>query len=163
MKPIAIILALAVMILGTLGLYLYLTCQVSIVSISPASVEASTQKDLFQTLLAQADAEALTGSVYLPDLSLFSSDDDVPYMFVTYHIDVRNTGFLPATSLEVEIAPRQGDVVQLLDTTERMLPAQSEGILDAVLLTQSGVSTAREVRLTYYLWGLPFTLKVISP
>ena len=162
MKIIATLLAICLIASAGFAAYLFLTCEVSITSLNAASMEASASPELFRTLQAQMKAGASTGTVFSEDESFLEEGSMENYKFVTYHIGLRNTCYLPATSIEVQISPQSADIMQLLDTTQRLLPSQSEGVLDAVLLTRADAPALRELRVTYYMWGIPFTLKTLS-
>ena len=82
--------------------------------------------------------------------------------FVTYRLHLRNTCFLPASTVEVSITPMQGDILQLPDNVQHLLPSRSEGVLECTLLTGIYQHTVREFHVTYYMWGIPFTLRAMS-
>ena len=162
MKPLSILLSVLLLLVTGFTGYLYVTCSVTVLGAAAASTEARAQSEQFEEILAQYRAGAPMGVVFdtLPE---GDAEDLMPrYRFITYHVQLRNTCFIPATTVEVEIVPRQGDVLQLPDPVQRGLPSSSEGILDAVLLSSVEGHTIRELRVTWYLWGIPFEKRILS-
>ena len=53
-----------------------------------------------------------------------------------------------------------GDILQLSDPDAHDLPARSGGAFTAAILTSREMHSIRELTLTYYLWGLPFSARV---
>ena len=49
--------------------------------------------------------------------------------------------------------------MQLGDFSPKTLPARTTGDIQATILTDIGMHAVREVNVTYYMWGLPFTLR----
>ena len=56
-----------------------------------------------------------------------------------------------------------GDVLQLPDSTQHLLPSQSQGIMECSILTDIHMHTVRDLKITYYMWGIPFTLHTRTP
>ncbi len=156
MKVFSLILAFLLLLVTGFTGYLYLTCGVTVTAATAASAEATTQTETFAEILAQLRVGAPQGTLF-SELPEGSAEELIPqYRFVTYHVHLSNTCFIPATTVEVEIRPGAGDILQLADPVQRVLPSRSEGILDAVLLTAMGGNTVRELNVTWYLWGIPF-------
>lgn len=155
MKVFSVILALLMVVTASCAAYLFLTCHVAVTSVSVSSVEATSQEELFASIKNQFRLNAVVGTPFASSLDGSSAE----YKFCTYEILLQNTCFLPASTLEASIVPLQGDILQLADTTQRLLPSQSEGILECRMLTGINMHTVREIQVTYYMWGIPFTLR----
>ena len=84
------------------------------------------------------------------------------YQFYTYTVRLNNGCFLTADMVEVQVTPMEGDVLQLGDDTARALPARTTGDIQATILTDVNMHAVRELNITYYMWGLPFTLRTTS-
>lgn len=64
---------------------------------------------------------------------------------------------------EIQITPRDGDVMQIaIPVNDRTIPPRSSRVLEARLLTDVGLFTTRELTITYYMWGRPFTLRTTA-
>ena len=135
--------------------WLYMTAQVSVVATGVTAFEAASQAALFGELQQQAANDAIVGTVY----STEPIGDIGGYQFYTYTIRLRNDCFIDAESVEVQVTPMAGDVVQLGDFSPKTLPARTTGDIQATILTDVAMHGVREVNITYYLWGFPFTLR----
>ncbi|MCR4882934.1 MAG: hypothetical protein K6A68_05160 [Clostridiales bacterium] len=154
MKVLSILLAFVLLVTASCAAYLFLTCRISVADVLVSSVEAVSQQTLFSSIQNQFRLDAVAGTPFTDALEGSSEE----YKFCTYAIHLSNTSFLPATTVEAAILPMQGDIMQLPDTVQHLLPSQSEGILECTLLTGIHMHTVREIQITYYLWGIPFTL-----
>lgn len=135
--------------------YLYLTSNVTVEAIGVVAVEASTQPEMFERLRQQVESHSVIGTAFtsqpLGDIS--------NYQFYTYTIRLRNSCFLTADMVEVQVTPMQGDVLQLADDTARALPARTTGDLGATILTDINMHSVRELNISYYMWGVPFSIR----
>ena len=159
MKAISVILTFIFILTAGYCTYLFFTSQVDIVEVSVFSVEASSQEELFSTIQDQFRLNAIVGTPFTDTLGDSSSD----YKFCTYRVHLANTCFLPASTIEITVSPMQGDVLQLPDSTQHLLPSQSQGIMDCSILTDIHMHTVRDLKITYYMWGIPFTLHTRTP
>lgn len=155
MKYIAIFTVL-LLIASLIGVgYLYLTSNVTVEAIGVVAVEASTQPEMFERLCQQVESHSVIGTAFtsqpLGDIS--------NYQFYTYTIRLKNNCFLTADMVEVQVTPMQGDVLQLADDTARALPARTTGDLGATILTDINMHSVRELNISYYMWGVPFTIR----
>lgn len=156
MKAAAII-SVILLIACLLGIgVLYATADMTVESIGVIAVEASTQPDLFAQLRQQIESGSVLGTAYTSQNWL---DDAENYQFYTYTIRLRNDCFVPADMIEAQITPMDGDVLQIGDYTIKQLAARATGDLQVTILTSVGMHPVRELNVTYYVWGLPFTLK----
>lgn len=155
MKYIAILTVL-LLIASLIGVgYLYLTSNVTVEAIGVVAVEASTQPEMFERLRQLVESHAVIGTAFtsqpLQDIS--------NYQFYNYTIRLRNNCFLTADMVEVQVTPMQGDVLQLADDSARALSARSTGDLGATILTDINMHSVRELNISYYMWGIPFTIR----
>lgn len=162
MKYFAIISAL-VLLLTLVGVgSLYMTANIYVEAAGVITVEASTQPALFASLRDQARLGAVVGTSYAGQAQLGEAED---YQFCIYTVRLRNDCHVTAESVEVQVAPMSGDVLYFAQNdylpvpTLVSVPAGGTAEASAVLLTTRGNHTIREVAVTYYMWGIPFTLK----
>ena len=155
MKYAAIFMVL-VLIASLVGVgYLYLTANVTVQAVGVTAVEASTQPALFEELARQVENRQVLGTAFssVPPGSVEN------YQFYTYTVRLRNNSFVTADMVEVQVTPMVGDVLQIGDDTARALPARSTGDITATILTDVNMHSVRELIVTYYMWGVPFSLK----
>lgn len=148
---------LVILLLGAIGgvSYLYMTSEVIIQGITVTAIEASAQQDTFDRIVSQAQGGRLIGT-------LFSSEpmaDSSNYQFLVYTVHLRNNTALTADTIEVQVTPMAGDVLQLGDYSQKYLPAHTSGELTATILADVSMHPVREVTVTYYIWGMPFRVK----
>ena len=155
MKPFAIFLILlCIAALAGVG-YLYMTANLFI---SGTGCIASDALDLQDTFLALKDAvadETFTGTVF----SSSDPGDASDCQFYFYTVRLKNDAFLPAKSVELQITPMEGDILSYGDLARHDLPARSTGDYQITLLTSKAMHSIREITVTWYFWGLPFSAK----
>lgn len=135
--------------------YLYLTANVTVEAIGVVAVEAATQPDLFRQLAAQVESQSVQGTAFT-STPLSGAES---YQFYTYTIRLKNNCFVTADMVEVQVTPMEGDVLQLPDDSARALSARSTGDLGATILTDINMHSVRELNISYYMWGVPFTIR----
>ena len=119
------------------------------------AVEASTQPALFEELARQVENRQVLGTAF-SSVPLGSVEN---YQFYTYTVRLRNNSFVTADMVEVQVTLMEGDVLQIGDDTARALSARSTGDITATILTDVNMHSVRELIVTYYMWGVPFSLK----
>lgn len=155
MKYAAIFMVL-VLIASLVGVgYLYLTANVTVQAVGVTAVEAPTQPALFEELARQVENRQVLGTAYT-SAPLGGIEN---YQFYTYTVRLRNNCFVTADMVEVQVTPMEGDVLQIGDDTARALPARATGDITATILTDVNMHSVRELNITYYMWGVPFSLK----
>lgn len=156
MKYLAIFLIIALILsIGGVGM-MYMTSMVVVESTGAVHIEASAQPELFNALVRQSQNGALVGTVFKDE----PIGDIEQYQFIAYNVRLRNDCLIDAESLELQVYPMQGDIVQLGEEAwSKTLAAQSTGDYQATILTDASMHSIRELNITYYMWGLPFTLR----
>ena len=156
MKAAAIV-SVILLIVCLLGIgVLYATTDMAVESVNVIAVEAATQPALFEQLRQQVETGSVLGTAYTSQAWL---DDASNYQFYTYTIRLRNDCFVTADMIEAQVTPMDGDVLQIGDYAVKQLPARATGDLQVTILTTIGMHPIREINVTYYVWGLPFSLK----
>ena len=156
MKPLAILLLLLFLaVLAGTG-YLYLTANIVVTAVDCTAWAAEDQPVVFQALKEDLAADAFTGTPF--DISDIGAPED--YQFYEYTLQIQNDSFLKAEVIEIQVTPMAGDILQVSDLDAHDLAPRSSGSFTAAILTTRGMHNIRELTLTYYLWGLPFTTRV---
>lgn len=135
--------------------YLYLTANVTVEAVGVTAVEASTQAALFEDLRLQQEEHRVLGTSYAST----PLGDAANYQFFTYTVRLKNNCFVTADMVEVQVTPMDGDILQIGDGTAYALPARTTGDISATILTDIRMHAVRELNVTYYMWGVPFTIK----
>lgn len=155
MKYLAMLMVL-VLLAAVVGVgWLYMTSTVTVEAARVVAMEATAQEDYFRLLKEQMASGHVIGTQYTQE-ALGSPEN---YQFYTYTIRLKNNTFLTADMVELQVTPMTGDVLQIGDDTARALAAHSTGDIQATILTDVNMHSVRELNVTYYMWGIPFTLR----
>ncbi len=158
MKATAIILIVLVLA-GVCGIgYLYLNATLTVTEDSCIATDAMTQEAFFSQLKEQVSGGSFVGTLY-GGKELDNADQ---YQFLTYTLTLDNRTFLNAETVEIQITPMQGDVLQLGETQEHTAPAGRKSSVSATILTSRTAHSVREVTVTWYCWGIPFSTKLTA-
>ncbi len=153
MKPAAIILLVLCLACVAGTAFLYLTANMTVTDIRCTALAAEDQDAVFQELKHQLEAGIFTGILFETE----GLGDVKDYQFYEYTFSLRNATFLKAEVIEIQVTPMKGDVLQLGDLSPHDLAACSEGTLSVTILSQKSMHNVREMIMTYYLGGLPFS------
>ncbi len=156
MKYFAII-SVLILIVTLVGVgYLYMTANIVVEAVGAIATEASNQPVLFNDLKQQLRLGAVAGTPYVEAQELSGPED---YQFLTYTVRLRNNTTVPADMVELQITPMAGDILQVGSYTDVKLPAGQTVDATATILTARNMHAIREVTITYYISGVPFTMK----
>ncbi|MDD4079836.1 MAG: hypothetical protein PHP02_00300 [Eubacteriales bacterium] len=164
MKKIAITLAVIALLLSGAALWGVSQATLKVEIRDALTMPADTQPAEFERLMALLDHNALRGTVF--DSNVTGNPAD--YTILRYTLRVRNNGLIPAKMLETLVVPVSGDVLcysqqdaQGQDVNQPLILSPSQEMdLHCYLLTRRELHPVRELRLTYYVWGHPFLVKV---
>ena len=156
MKYFAIITVL-ILIATLVGVgYLYMNANVFVEAVGVIATDAVSQYELYEDLRDQLRLGAVTGTPYIAATALIGPEN---YQFLTYTIRLRNNTSVPADMVELQVTPMAGDVLQIGSFEDVKLPAGRSVDATATILTDVNMHPIREVTITYYIWGVPFTMK----
>ena len=156
MKPIAILLIL-LCIAALIGVgFLYATSNVVIEGYGCIAYETSQQLDAFNALKTGTVSDSFTETLFTE--SEIGDPDD--YQFYEYTLRLQNNSFLKAEVIEIQVTPMSGDVAQLSAPDEKHLSPRSSGDFSTTILTSREMHNIRELTVSYYFWGIPFSTKV---
>ena len=151
------ILTVLILIVTLVGVgYLYMTANVVVEAVGVIAVDAQSQSDLFASLADQIRLGAVAGTYYVAAQELSGPED---YQFYTYTVRLRNNCSVPADMVELQVTPMAGDILQIGSYQDVKLPAGQTVDVNATILTDVNMHPIREVTVTYYIWGVPFTMK----
>ncbi len=156
MKAIAILMVIA-LVVAVCGVgYLYMTANVSVVAVGMTATEATVQQATFDKLKTDLTQNSLIGTLFQNDIELGEAQ---AYQFYTYTVRLRNFSMLTCDMVELQVTPREGDVLQMGNEQSKALSAGATGDISATVLTSVESLPVRELIITYYVWGIPFTVK----
>jgi hypothetical protein len=135
--------------------YLYTTARIAVEALGAQAYEAQSQQPTFDDLKRRLENNAVMGTVFKNE----PLGDSSEYAFVTYTARLRNDSLIAADMVEVQIVPVDKDILQMGNTNVRTLAPRSKGEFSATVLTRRDSGSSREIIITYYIWGKPFTIK----
>ncbi|MBQ2952611.1 MAG: hypothetical protein IJE07_03565 [Clostridia bacterium] len=151
------ILSVLVLLLTLVGVgSLYMTANIYVDACGVVTMEATAKQETFDSLAEQVRLNAVVGTPFTSSTSLEGAE---AYQFCIYTIRLKNDCRIPAEMVEVQISPMAGDVLQVGGAPFGTVAPGSTTDLTAVILTQAGMHSVREVTVTYYMWGIPFSIK----
>ena len=153
------ILAIAALLITVLGagavLYGVRMLAPQAVSVQVIATPAAQAQDVFEETMDQLARGTFAGTPFGQADGLTMQEAT----FLTYTVRLKNRGFFPAEWIMLEVEPRNHDgsgydVLQLADTRGHVLPAGSEGDLNATILRAGEAGdTARKLRVVCYVFG----------
>lgn len=154
------ILAIVVLIVTIAGagavLYGIKTFSPVVEQVLVSATPAEQAQDIFGSALAQVSSGTFTGRVFEQPGQL----DAQGSTFLTYTVRLTNKGFFPAEWISLDIAPVQGDVLQLDNVQANVLAARSTGDIAATILhTGDAVQTQRNYTIQCYVFGKKITIE----
>ncbi len=168
MKPVAIVLIIICLgvIVGT-G-YLYMSANIVVTATGCVATDASYLSASYEALKESLKQQTFSGTIFNADLP----DNPEDALFLTYTVELKNNTFLPADIVELQITPLAGDMLQIAPLSDIVLqglvqwdwnpiqttlPAQSSVRVSATVLTKKDSHSIRDMKITWYQWGLPFS------
>ena len=151
------ILTVLILIVTLVGVgYMYMTANIFVEAVGVVAVEAASQPVHIAELRQQLRLGAVTGTPYVAAQELSGAED---YQFLTYTVRRKNDTSVPADMIELQVTPMAGDILQIGSYHDVKLPAGQSVDATATILTEKNMHAIREVTITYYIWGVPFTMK----
>ncbi len=157
LKYIAIFLVILLVVALLFVGYFFLTANVSIAAFKAQGVQASQVPEQFARIKAELEDKTFQGTVF--GTSPLGEAQD--YALITYTLRLSNQCLVPIDMIEVQVVPEPTDIAQLGDLAVRSLGAKSQGDISATILVPKDSHTVRELVVTYYVWGVSFSLKEI--
>ena len=153
MRFLAVFLVILTLLTGLFLGYCYQGTQMEIIGAAGTLTPAVEVLGTYNDVLAQLEDETFAGRRFT------SSDFLMPesYAFLTLTVRMKNGGPLPMDYIEIQVVPDPSDVLQLASDHTPTLRGGDTGEMSVVVLTRTGASQERSVKVTYYVLGHPFT------
>lgn len=145
-----------VLVLVLLVGYLFLTAEVQVVKVSAQGVPAANDSEGFERLRASVEEETFQGTLFQKPLEWKDAGE---YVYLDYTLHIRNSCLVPIDMVEIQVTPQSGDILQIGGKGARALSAKSEGDVSARILAPKDSHPVREILVTYYVWGVSFSMK----
>ncbi|MGN1368587.1 MAG: hypothetical protein ACI4WX_06960 [Aristaeellaceae bacterium] len=136
--------------------YMYMSANIFVEAVGVVSTDAPSQIILFEELREQLRLGAVVGTPFVSTQELSDAEN---YQFYTYTVRLRNECAVAADMVELQVTPMTGDILQIGSFADIKLPAKQTVDASATILTDVNMHPIREVTITYYIWGVPFTMK----
>ena len=146
--------ALLVVVIVVVG-YFFFTAKVTVADCDITGIAASQRPELFQQVQGYVGLDALQGTMFT-DEEIGNAED---YAFITYTLTLSNQCLIPVDMIEVQVVPEAGDILQIGDFNVYSLAPKTQGTITATILTQKDSHSVRDVLVTYYVWGVSFTIR----
>jgi hypothetical protein len=146
--------ALLIVVTVVVG-YFFFTAKVTVAGCDITGSPARLQADLFQQIRQYAALDAFQGTMFTED-AIGEAED---YAFITYTLQLSNQCLVPIDMIEVQVVPEEGDILQVGDYEVRSLQPKTSGSVSATILTKKDNHTVRDVLITYYVWGVSFSIR----
>lgn len=151
------ILTVLILIVTLVGVgYMYMSANIFVEAVGVVATDAPSQIATFEELREQLRLGAVVGTPYVAAQELSSAEN---YQFYTYTVRLRNDCSVPADMVELQVTPMAGDILQIGSFADVKLPAKQTVDVNATILTDVNMHPIREVMVTYYIGGVPFTMK----
>lgn len=151
------ILTVLILIVTLVGVgYMYMTANIFVDAVGVVATEAATQPVQFAELRQQLRLGAVTGTPFVQAQELLDAEN---YQFLTYTVRLKNDTAVTADMVELQVTPMAGDILQIGSYHDVKLPAGQTADATATILTDRNMHSIREVTVTYYIWGVPFSMK----
>ena len=149
-----VMIALVVLTLALVG-YFFASAKVTIAAYNAGGGIATGNQALFDQIKAQVAKDAFIGTQFKKE-PLGNAED---YAFITYTLRLSNQCLVPIDMIEVQVVPGTSDVLQIGDLAVHSLDAKTQGDITATILTAKDSHAIRELIVTYYVWGVSFTIR----
>ena len=156
----------AVLLGGTLLVYGVIGTRLDAKIHETVVLPASEHKAEFERLQRAVHDRSLIGTVFTQEIE----EDASGYNLVIYTVTLSNRGLLPAQMAELVVSPSDQDILCYTDGSAQgeildiSVPAGGTASIRCVLLTRAAArqATVRDLYISYYIWGNPFTIRMTS-
>jgi len=135
--------------------YLFSTASVNIVAYQAKGATYAEVPEQLEYIKASVENKTFMGTLFSSE-PLEAPED---YVLITYTVRLNNQCLVPIDMIEIQIVPNPTDILQLGDPEIRSLNSKSVGDFTATIMTPKDNHSVREIIITYYVWGVSFSVK----
>ena len=166
MKRAAMLSLVLLLLCGGILVYALINTQLDVHPLPPQVLSASEHQNEFQRLQKAVSNRSLIGTSFTQDVPGDADD----YNIIIYTVTLSNRGLLPAQMAELSVSPSDNDMLYYTDGSTQgeipdiSVPAGGSATIRCALLTRSNSrqSTVRDLFISYYIWGNPFTIRITA-
>lgn len=136
--------------------YLFMTSEVRVESVTAQGIPAGNDPEAFAELIKAVDEATFQGTVFQKPQEWKEASE---YVYLTYTIRLQNDCLVPIDMIEAQVVPQSTDLLQIGDTTVRALTPKTAGEFQVQVLAPKDTHAVRDLIITYYVWGVSFTLR----
>ena len=136
--------------------YLFMTAEVQVTDIR-AQGTGITDEEL-AAIRTSIEENTFVGTLYQKPLEWKDASE---YIYLDYSVKLLNNCLVPIDMIEAQIVPQSNDILQAGDLNVHSLDMKTEGDLKVRILTTKDTHPIREIIVTYYVWGVSFSLKTV--
>ena len=136
--------------------YLFMTSEVRVELVTAQGIPADNDPDAFAELMKAVDEATFQGTVFQKPQEWKAASE---YVYLTYTIRLQNDCLVPIDMIEAQVVPQSTDLLQIGDTTVRALSPKTAGEFQVQVLVPKDTHAVRDLIITYYVWGVSFTLR----
>ena len=136
--------------------YLFMTAEVQVTDIR-AQGTGITAEELAE-IKTSIEENTFVGTLYQKPLEWKDASE---YIYLDYSVKLLNNCLVPIDMIEAQIVPQSNDILQAGDLNVHSLDMKTEGDLKVRILKTKDTHPIREIIVTYYVWGVSFSLKTV--
>ncbi len=155
LKYIAIFMTILVVVTLLLVGYFFATASVSIVAYRAKGIQCADIPERFEQIKTSVEEATFVGTRFAME-PLGEAEE---YALITYTVRLSNQCLVPIDMIEIQITPQNGDVLQLGNPEIHSLKAKTQGDFTATILAPKGSHSIRELIVSYYVWGVSYSIK----
>lgn len=136
--------------------YLFWTAEVRVEQITAQGIPAENNPALFEELTQSVNENTFQGTLFHQPQEWKDASE---YVYLTYTIRLRNDCLVPIDMIEAQVVPQSTDLLQIGNTDVRALAPKTAGEFQVQVLAPKDTHAVRDLIITYYVWGVSFTLR----
>lgn len=146
------VLVVMIMLVG----YLFMTAEVRIEQVSAQGIPADNNPEAFEKLVSSVKEQSFQGILFQQPQEWKDASE---YVYLTYTIRLRNDCLVPIDMIEAQVVPQSNDLLQIGSSEVRALNPKASGEFQVQVLAPKDTHAVRDLIITYYVWGVSFTLR----
>lgn len=136
--------------------YVYLNANIIVTPLGVSVAEASSDSSFFDRIRTGILNDTLTGTVFSRNVP----EEAGAFVINTYRVSIENRSFVSIDLPELTITPFSSDIagVTAADPPLKLSPGKSTELVFQVL-SGNNTGSAREISVTWYIFGIPFSVQ----
>ncbi len=137
-----------------LALVLVAALTITGITLFTSSITVSAAKQGITARAAAEDPELFAQVAEAARSTYPIREDDIgSYTFYTWRVEISNNSYVPLEMVEATIHTQPGDIARIGQTAETAVAAHTTGSITITMLCRTAASPARDITVSWYLWG----------